>query len=73
VLLEARADPGPKAHWGDTPLHWAARRGYTDVSQVLLSAGAAKDRGGTGWGLDDWFEDDTAQYIPIYCMNYIRD
>lgn len=52
MLLEARADPGPKARWGDTPLHWAARRGYTDVSQVLLAAGAAKDRGGTGWGLE---------------------
>ena len=40
VLLAAGADPNSKDVEGDTPLHWAASRGRTDMARQLLDAGA---------------------------------
>jgi ankyrin repeat protein len=40
ALVRAGADVKAKDQFGYTPLHWAARRGHTELAQTLLDAGA---------------------------------
>ncbi len=46
LLIKKGVDVNSKDKSGYTPLHWAARWGYTEVAQALITAGAdvkAKD------------------------------
>ena len=39
-LLDFGADVNAKNGYGTTPLHWAARKGHTDVAKLLIEHGA---------------------------------
>ena len=39
--MKAGASVSPVDKQGQTPLHWAALMGHTDVTKVLLEAGAS--------------------------------
>ena len=43
ILLEAGADVDEANLTGDTPMHWAAANGFTDVIQLLVDRGAKID------------------------------
>ena len=40
ALLEAGMDPNQVDKYGNTPLYWAAFKGYTKIVELLLKAGA---------------------------------
>jgi ankyrin repeat protein len=43
ALITAGADKDAVSNYRDTPLHWAAYYGRTDIVQALITAGADKD------------------------------
>ena len=56
-LLEHRAHTALNDAWGCSPLHNAAGRGYLDIVQLLVEAGADIN---TRWGEGIWSERSTS-------------
>lgn len=66
-LMEDGADVNVKDHQGDTPLHYAADKGYTDIALLLLDNGADVNAV-NDWGIAPLFRAAVAGHVEIAGM-----